>query len=73
MPRYALAIGASGAIVSYIHRTQKAGLERLQGLHTYSPRAFMLPGPPDPQQPGAVPGRKVGQDDALPAGNPGHN
>ena len=37
-----LAIGASGAIVSYIHRTQKTGLERLQGLHTYSPRAFML-------------------------------
>ena len=37
-----LAIGASGAILSYVQRTQRAGLERIQGLHTYSPRAFML-------------------------------
>ncbi len=37
-----LATGAAGAIVDYVQRTQRAGLERLQGLHTYSPRAFML-------------------------------
>ena len=37
-----LAIGASGAVVSYVQRTQRAGLERMEGLHTYSPRAFML-------------------------------
>ena len=36
-----LATGASGAIIGYIQRTQRAGLERLEGLHTYSPRAFM--------------------------------
>ncbi len=37
-----LATGAAGAIIDYVQRTQKAGAERLQGLHTYSPRAFML-------------------------------
>ena len=37
-----LAIGASAAIVAYVEKTQKAGLGRLQGLYTYSPRAFML-------------------------------
>ena len=37
-----LAIGAAGAILAYLSKTQKLALERLQGLHTYSPRAFML-------------------------------
>ena len=37
-----LATGAAGAIVAYLRKTQKPALERLQGLHTYSPRAFML-------------------------------
>ena len=37
-----LATGAAGAIIDYVQRTQKAGGERLHGLHTYSPRAFML-------------------------------
>ena len=37
-----LAIGAAGAILAYLSKTQKPALERLQGLHTYSPRAFML-------------------------------
>ena len=37
-----LAIGACGAIVAYLRKTQRASLERLQGLHTYTPRSFML-------------------------------
>ena len=37
-----LATGAAGAIVAYLRKTQKPALERLQGLHTYSHRAFML-------------------------------
>ena len=37
-----LAIGAAGAVLAYLRKTQKQALERLQGLHTYSPRAFML-------------------------------
>jgi DNA mismatch repair protein MutS len=37
-----LAIGAAGAILTYLSKTQKPALERLQGLHTYSPRAFMV-------------------------------
>ena len=37
-----LATGAAGAIVAYLRKTQKPAQERLQGLHTYSPRAFMM-------------------------------
>jgi len=37
-----LAIGAAGSILVYLSKTQKPALERIQGLHTYSPRAFML-------------------------------
>ncbi|MBI4282749.1 MAG: DNA mismatch repair protein MutS, partial [Chloroflexi bacterium] len=37
-----LATAAAGAIIAYLRKTQKPALERLQGLHTYSPRAFML-------------------------------
>ena len=37
-----LAVGAAGAILEYLNKTQKAALGRLQGLHTYSPRAFMM-------------------------------
>ena len=37
-----LAVGAAGAILEYLNKTQKAALGRLQGLHTYSPRAFMV-------------------------------
>ena len=37
-----LAVGAAGAILAYLNKTQKAALGRLQGLYTYSPRAFMV-------------------------------
>ncbi|MDE2860597.1 MAG: DNA mismatch repair protein MutS [Chloroflexota bacterium] len=37
-----LAVGAAGAILTYLNKTQRAALGRLQGLHTYSPRAFMV-------------------------------
>ncbi len=37
-----LAIGAAGGILAYLNKTQKAALGRLQGLYTYSPRAFMV-------------------------------
>jgi len=37
-----LAIGAAGAILGYLNKTQKPALDRLHGLHTYSPRNFML-------------------------------
>ena len=37
-----LAVGAAGAILVYLNKTQKTALGRLQGLHTYSPRAFMV-------------------------------
>ncbi|MBF8266746.1 MAG: mismatch repair protein MutS [Dehalococcoidia bacterium] len=37
-----LAIEASAAVVAYLRKTQKQALERLTGLHTYSPRAFMF-------------------------------
>ncbi len=37
-----LAVGASGAILAYLNKTQKPALGRLQGLYTYSPRAFMV-------------------------------
>ena len=37
-----LAIAASGAIVAYLNKTQSKSLEQLGGLHTYSPRSFML-------------------------------
>lgn len=37
-----LAVSASGAILAYLNKTQKPALGRLQGLYTYSPRAFMV-------------------------------
>ena len=37
-----LAVSAAGAILAYLNKTQKAALGRLQGLHTYSPRSFMV-------------------------------
>ena len=37
-----LAICAAGAILAYLNKTQKTALGRLQGLYTYSPRAFMV-------------------------------
>jgi len=36
-----LAISAAGAIVQYLEKTQKAALEQLDGLRTYSTEAFM--------------------------------
>jgi len=36
-----LAISAAGAIVQYLEETQKAALEQLDGLRTYSTEAFM--------------------------------
>lgn len=36
-----LAISAAGAIVQYLRETQKAALEQLDGLRTYSTEAFM--------------------------------
>ena len=37
-----LAIEAAAGVITYLNKTQKYALERLSGLHTYSPRLFML-------------------------------
>ncbi len=38
---FPLAISAAGAIVQYLEKTQRAALEQLDGLRTYSTEAFM--------------------------------